>query len=94
MAGRLYRPAPGGGAAVTVFLHGGMWTIGGLDSHDRLCRRMALATGSAVLAVDYRRAPEHPAPAAVDDAVAAILWAPAPTTSHGASSSGCPTWPA
>jgi acetyl esterase len=74
---RLYRPTPGGGAALTVFLHGGMWTIGGLDSHDRLCRRMALATGSAVLAVDYRRAPEHPAPAAVDDAVAAILWASA-----------------
>lgn len=73
--GRLYRPAPGGGAALTVFLHGGMWTIGDLGSHDTLCRRMALATGSAVLAVDYRRAPEHPAPAAVDDAVAAIVWA-------------------
>jgi acetyl esterase len=77
IAGRLYRPAPGGRVALTVFLHGGMWTIGGLDSHDRLCRRMALATGSAVLAVDYRQAPEHPAPAAVDDAVAAILWASA-----------------
>jgi len=75
--GRLYRPAPGGAVALTVFLHGGMWTIGGLGSHDRLCRRMALATGSAVLAVDYRRAPEHPAPAAVDDAVAAITWASA-----------------
>lgn len=77
MDGRLYCPAPGGGIALTVFLHGGMWTIGSLDSHDRLCRRMALATGSAVLAVDYRRAPEHPAPAAVDDAVATILWAAA-----------------
>lgn len=77
MDGRLYRPAPEGGIALTVFLHGGMWTIGGLESHDRLCRRMALATGSAVLAVDYRRAPEYPAPAAVDDAVAAILWASA-----------------
>jgi acetyl esterase len=77
MDGRLYRPVPGTGTALTVFLHGGMWTIGSLDSHDRLCRRMALATGSAVLAVDYRRAPEHPAPAAVEDAVAAILWASA-----------------
>ena len=75
--GRLYRPDTGPGVALTVFLHGGMWTVGSLDSHDRLCRRMALATGSAVLAVDYRRAPEHPAPAAVDDAVAAILWASA-----------------
>jgi len=75
--GRLYRPADGRGIALTVFLHGGMWTIGGLDSHDRLCRRMALATGSAVLAVDYRRAPEHPAPAAVEDAAAAVVWASA-----------------
>jgi acetyl esterase len=66
MDGRLYRPSPGPVSALTVFLHGGMWTVGNLDSHDRLCRRMALATGSAVLAVDYRRAPEHPAPAAVD----------------------------
>jgi acetyl esterase len=54
---RLYRPAAERGAALTVFLHGGMWTISGLDSHDRLCRRMALATGSAVLAVDYRGHP-------------------------------------
>ena len=77
IAARLYRSAAGRGVALTVFLHGGMWTVGSLDSHDRLCRRMALATGSAVLAVDYRRAPEHPAPAAVNDAVAAILWASA-----------------
>jgi acetyl esterase len=77
MDGRLYRPTAEGAAALTVFLHGGMWTIGSLDSHDRLCRRMARATGSAVLAVDYRRAPEHPAPAAVDDAAAAVLWAAA-----------------
>lgn len=73
--GRLYRPAHGEAKAITVFLHGGMWTIGGLDSHDRLCRRLALATGAPVLAVDYRLAPEYPAPAAVDDAVEAILWA-------------------
>jgi acetyl esterase len=74
---RLYRPAAGHAAALAVFLHGGMWTVGSLDSHDRPCRRMALATESAVLAIDYRRAPEYPAPAAVDDAVAAILWASA-----------------
>jgi len=89
MAGRLYRPGPGNGVALTVFLHGGMWTIGSLDSHDRLCRRMALATGSAVLAVDYRRAPEHPAPAAVDDAVAAIAWASA-RRADLAGNDGCP----
>ncbi len=87
--GRLYRPTPGNATALTVFLHGGMWTIGGLDSHDRLCRRMALATGSAVLAVDYRRAPEHHAPAAVDDAVAAILWA-SPRRAELAGDGRCP----
>lgn len=76
---RLYRPAPeAAGAdprAVVVFLHGGFWIIGGLESHDRACRRLATATGLAVLAVDYRLAPEHPWPAAVDDAVTALNWA-------------------
>jgi acetyl esterase len=60
-----------------VFLHGGMRTVGDLESHDRLCRRLALATGTAVVSVDYRRAPEHPWPAAVDDSVEAIRWAAA-----------------
>ncbi|MEA2217430.1 MAG: acetyl esterase [Solirubrobacteraceae bacterium] len=55
-----------------VFLHGGMWVLGDLDTHDRLCRRIAAEAGVEVLAVDYRRAPEHPWPAAVDDAVAAV----------------------
>jgi acetyl esterase len=89
LEGRLYRPGPGEAAALTVFLHGGMWTVGGLDSHDRLCRRLALGTGSAVLAVDYRRAPEHPAPAAVDDAVAALRWA-ADRRAGLAGNGGCP----
>jgi acetyl esterase len=71
---RLYRPAPGPRPLV-VFLHGGMWTVGDLESHDRACRRLALGTGSCVLAVDYRRAPEHPWPAAVDDVVHVIRWA-------------------
>ena len=88
---RLYRPAAGDGNGIggrdaepadltagrgtVVYLHGGYWTIGDLESHDRACRRLAAATGLAVLAVDYRRAPEHPWPAAVDDAVAAVRWA-------------------
>ncbi|GAA4574269.1 alpha/beta hydrolase [Planotetraspora kaengkrachanensis] len=71
---RLYRPAAGP-LPLVVFLHGGMWTIGDLESHDRACRRLAAAAEVAVLAVDVRRAPEHPWPAAVDDAVAAVLWA-------------------
>jgi len=73
---RLYRPSAGRRPLV-VFLHGGMWTIGDLESHDRACRRLALSTDTAVLSVDFRRAPEHPWPAAVDDCVDAILWAAA-----------------
>jgi acetyl esterase len=71
---RLYRPA-GGERAVLVWLHGGGWQIGDLDSHDPFARALANRTGCAVLNVDYRLAPEHPYPAAVDDAWAALRWA-------------------
>ncbi|MBZ8141791.1 acetyl hydrolase [Rubrivivax gelatinosus] len=71
---RLYRPAQGR-LALLVYFHGGGWTIGDLDTHDVVCRTLALASGCAVLAVDYRLAPEHRFPAAVDDAVAAVRWA-------------------
>ncbi len=57
-----------------VFLHGGGWVIGGLESHDRMCRRLATAARICVVAVDYRLAPEHPFPAALDDAAAAWRW--------------------
>jgi len=74
VAVRLYRPTfeP---HTLVVFLHGGMWTIGDLESHDRVCRRLAVRVRAAVLAVDFRLAPEHPWPAAVDDAAAVIRWA-------------------
>jgi acetyl esterase len=81
-----------------VFLHGGMWVLGDLDSHDRLCRQIADGAGVEVVAVDYRRAPEHPWPAAVDDAVATIRWAagglggarvPGPVGVGGDSAGGC-----
>jgi acetyl esterase len=55
---RLYRPTVEP-LPLVVFLHGGMWTIGDLDSHDRACRRLALSAQAAVVAVDFRRAPEH-----------------------------------
>jgi acetyl esterase len=72
-AARLYRPAAGR-LPLVVYLHGGGWTVGSLDSHDRLCRRLADRSGAAVLALDYRLAPEHPWPASIDDTVAALRW--------------------
>lgn len=57
-----------------LYIHGGGWTAGGLDSHRPLSARLAAATGCAVLAVDYRLAPEHPFPAAVEDALASYRW--------------------
>ena len=68
---RLYRPAaaqPGG--PLLIWYHGGGWVIGSITSHDGACRRLAEATGMAVLAADYRLAPEHPCPAAWEDALA------------------------
>ena len=60
-------------AAITYF-HGGGWVIGNLDSHDGSCRLLAAVTGCVVVAVDYRLAPEHPFPAAVDDCLEAYAW--------------------
>jgi acetyl esterase len=57
-----------------VYFHGGGWTLGGLDTYEPLCRRIANATGRAVVFVHYRLAPEHPFPAAIEDAWNAIDW--------------------
>jgi acetyl esterase len=70
---RLYRPeAPTDGAI--LFAHGGGWAIGSLETHDVLCRELANASGATVLSVDYRLAPEHPFPAALDDCDTAWYW--------------------
>ncbi len=70
---RLYAPSHAR-LPVLPYLHGGGFVIGGLDTHDSLCRQLALRSGGAVLALDYRLAPEHRFPAAVDDAWAAMRW--------------------
>lgn len=62
-------------AGILVFFHGGGFVVGDRVSHDNLVRRLALSTGADILSVDYRLAPEHPFPAAVDDAVAAWRFA-------------------
>jgi acetyl esterase len=61
-------------APCLVFFHGGGWVIGNLDSHDVVCRKLADEGQLVVISVDYRLAPEHKFPAAVDDAVAATTW--------------------
>ncbi len=80
---RLYRPRAEAGLPVLVYYHGGGWVIGDLDTHDTLCRQLALASGCAVVAVDYRMGPEHKFPAAVDDCLAATRWVHAHAPSWG-----------
>jgi acetyl esterase/lipase len=72
---RHYRPATSDPAPLVVFYHGGGWVLGDLDTHDALCRLTCRDADVHVLSIDYRLAPEHPAPAAVDDAYAAFKWA-------------------
>jgi acetyl esterase len=72
---RHYRPPGDAAAPLLVFYHGGGWTLGDLDTHDALCRLTCRDAGVHVLSIDYRLAPEHAAPAAVDDAYAAFRWA-------------------
>lgn len=69
---RLYRPRAG--APVALYVHGGGWVLHDLETHDAFCRFLAHETGWALLAVDYRRSPEHPYPAPLDDVQIAAHW--------------------
>jgi acetyl esterase len=80
---RWYRPGREGGLPVTLYFHGGGWTVDDLDTHDHLCRRLASRSQAVVVSVAYRRGPEHPYPAAVEDAYAATHWIAAAGREHG-----------
>ena len=71
---RLYYPAGDPPFAVLVYFHGGGWVIGDLDTHHGVCHALAKTSGCLVVSVDYRLAPEHCHPAAVEDAYAATTW--------------------
>lgn len=71
---RVYRPAADPALPVVVFFHGGGWVIGSVETHDNTCRSLANGVGAVVVSVEYRLAPEHTFPAAIDDAFAATRW--------------------
>ncbi len=84
---RLYTPSgkhPADGWPLTVFFHGSGFVAYSLETHDQLCRELCAGANTAVLSTEYRLAPEHPFPAPVDDAYAALVWAAEHATDLGA----------
>lgn len=71
---RLYDPRPGNCGPVVVYLHGGGWSLGSIDTAEPVCRMLAARSGCAVLAPGYRLAPEHPWPAAIEDVDTVLAW--------------------
>ena len=84
LALRIYRPATGTPLPLVLYAHGGGWVTGSLASHDRLCRILSARLQAVVAAVDYRCAPEHVFPAALDDVVLAWQWMRANARNLGA----------
>ena len=80
---RLYCPRRDAALPVLLYFHGGGWTVGNLDTHDPHCRRLALRADCLVVSVDYRLAPEHRFPAAVEDCIAAAQWVAREIARHG-----------
>lgn len=84
---RVYRPvATDDPLPLIAYFHGGGWVIMGIETHDNICRRIANVTGAVVVSIDYRLAPEHRFPAALDDCFAATQW----LAVHGAEVGGDP----
>jgi len=85
---RIYTPNQGSNKKpVLIYYHGGGWVIGGLDAYEGVCSSLATKSGCIVVAVDYRLAPEHVFPAAVDDCYATLEWVAANAASFGADAS-------
>ena len=82
---RVYTPAATGPRALVVYYHGGGWVCGSRDSYDAVCRLLTRESACVVASVDYRRAPEFPAPAPFEDAYAALVWLAAHAAELGAS---------
>ncbi|HUY20964.1 MAG TPA: alpha/beta hydrolase [Acidimicrobiales bacterium] len=80
---RVYRPDAEGPLPVVVYFHGGGFVIGGIESHDPLCQQLATRVPAVVVSVEYRLAPEHRFPAAVDDAFDALRWVSANAAALG-----------
>jgi acetyl esterase len=85
---RHYAPVDGSAAPLTVYFHGGGFVLGDLDTHDEPCRILCHYAGVHVLSVEYRLAPEHPFPAALEDAAAALAWAQTNAATLGAHPTG------
>ena len=83
---RIYAPERGRPYPILVYLHGGGYVKGGLDESDTFCRNLSSLAQHMVVSVDYRLAPEHPFPAALDDAIAATAW----VCAHGADLGAAP----
>jgi acetyl esterase len=83
IAVRCYTPAGTGPFPVHVYFHGGGWVIGDIETHDGVCRSLANAAACVVVSADYRLAPEHKFPVAVDDAFAATRWVAARAATLG-----------
>jgi acetyl esterase len=72
---RIYRSGPRGNLPLIIFMHGGGFVVGNLDTHDEMARVLTAETGAVTVALDYRLAPENPYPAAPDDCFAGLKWA-------------------
>lgn len=80
---RVYRPSAAATLPALVFFHGGGWVVGDIETHDTVCRHLAMRGACVVISVDYRLAPEHQFPAPVEDCVAATEWTAANAAALG-----------